>query len=42
MLHSGSRHIGKITADEYNKRARKQMKHPELDLNFLQIQSEDG
>jgi RNA-splicing ligase RtcB len=49
MLHSGSRRIGKETAEYYNKIAMEQMKKQGLakdpspnDLNYLRIDSEGG
>ena len=49
MLHSGSRRIGKDTAENYNKIAIEQMKKLGLakdpspnDLNYLRIDSEEG
>lgn len=47
MLHSGSRHIGKVTAEHYNEKAKTQMaargvKAPNADLNHLLIDSPEG
>jgi tRNA-splicing ligase RtcB len=47
MLHSGSRHIGKVTAERYNELAKEQMKArgvtaPNADLNHLLIDSPAG
>ncbi len=47
MLHSGSRHIGKVTAEYYNDLAKAQMKAqgvkaPNADLNHLLIDSSEG
>ena len=50
MLHSGSRHIGKHTAEYYNQRAIEQMKkidpfskkNKAEDLNYMKIESDEG
>jgi tRNA-splicing ligase RtcB (3'-phosphate/5'-hydroxy nucleic acid ligase) len=47
MLHSGSRNIGKLTAEHYNTLAKTQMtargvKAPNADLNHLLIDSDEG
>lgn len=47
MLHSGSRNIGKVTAENYNQLAKTQMKKRGVkpannELNYLLIESEEG
>lgn len=47
FLHSGSRNIGKVTAEHYNQLAKEYLKQsgktaPNPDLNYLPIDSEDG
>ncbi|MDL5247513.1 RtcB family protein [Leptospira weilii] len=47
FLHSGSRNIGKVTAENYNALAKafmkmKEFKQRNLDLNFLEIDTEEG
>ncbi|EMJ64785.1 hypothetical protein LEP1GSC051_0336 [Leptospira sp. P2653] len=47
FLHSGSRNIGKVTAENYNALAKafmkmKEFKQRNLDLNFLEIDIEEG
>jgi len=43
MIHSGSRNIGNITANYYNKIAMKQLKLSDINgLNYLKINSEEG